>query len=567
MSKKFKDISHTAKGGGYYHVYDNDSNKISQHSAEREALETASQLALENPNTKYYITHDYLVEVIAVFEQDGEVQISSSSSSSSDSSMSSNSSDSSQSELSDLSSASSDSTAGVVGPTVDFFIHVSPNGDDSNDGMFPVSAVATADRAKEIVHENLLPFPNANYKILYERNHEYPSFGRFTFGNVSFHGTPEQYFVVGAYGDGARPILSGHGIDGATNTKDLSAFRLWYNKNIEVRDIHVQGGKFVDGYGSGTRGFRMVNCVAQDAGVLVQAKADSRYTEIEILNSVLYDMVRAEGDGSAIFLSRCDQITVTDTVMYRNGWFGAQGPATPDEDLVVSNRNHGIYITGDCQVDAFDRNICIFNSGAGAQVRPGGNTRDNFFAWNGRTGLDWGLTNGQSSLDDIPGSGECSGNYVYATFGTGIGTDDMLNAKMFNNTVLCAEGSLNKAYGVRAFHGPNEFPDKGGQRFGMNNMEVYDNIAANGRFFCSEGDGWGIHPDADYGVNIHDNILHEEILTSAASEVPANTFGPNNIIDPTHHQSMIIPERTETLIDNILNQRITAAELIAQYTT
>lgn len=55
-------IDFTAKRGGYFRVWVNDA-QISQHTTEREALEKASEEALNAPDASVRIDHDYHVEV------------------------------------------------------------------------------------------------------------------------------------------------------------------------------------------------------------------------------------------------------------------------------------------------------------------------------------------------------------------------------------------------------------------------------------------------------------------------------------------------------------------------
>ena len=431
-------------------------------------------------------------------------------------------------------------------------------GVDTNDGLSELTAVATHERAKVIAGGILAANPRASVGILFRRGDRFPSFGRLEAGPIVFRGTPERYLTFGAYGDGPRPVFQGD--PQAENHRDRSAFRLWSgNSYIEFRGIRVENGKFVDSHQSG-RGLRFVDCVSRNAHFTVAAPSGKRFVRVEFIDCVIYDCIVPTGDGSAVWLHRCDKIRVVDTVLYRNGWIGS-GPDAPDKELKISVRNHGIYITGDCQVDAFDRNVCIFNAGAGAQIRPAGNTRDNFVAWNGRTGLDWGLVNGRSELDDTPGTGTCAGNLIFTGFGTGLGVSDLDGAVIENNTVISTPGSLKMAMQIRADHGPNAFPEKGGRRSGINNTTVRGN-RMRGRVRLLK-DGWGILPGA-HGVTIEDNTFDRPLEINEEAKASAKVTIRNNVTN-AKLSHITPPKRTDELIERILSRELRAADLIRRF--
>lgn len=57
-------IDLTATGGGYFRVFV-DGVQVSQHTAEREAAERATELAIQNPLSTVTYDHDYSVRVDA----------------------------------------------------------------------------------------------------------------------------------------------------------------------------------------------------------------------------------------------------------------------------------------------------------------------------------------------------------------------------------------------------------------------------------------------------------------------------------------------------------------------
>ncbi|MGB0878673.1 MAG: hypothetical protein ACPGXI_16680, partial [Mycobacterium sp.] len=57
-------IDFTARGSGYFRVFVN-GDVISQHTTEREALERATEVELEDPSRHVHVTHDYTVDVEA----------------------------------------------------------------------------------------------------------------------------------------------------------------------------------------------------------------------------------------------------------------------------------------------------------------------------------------------------------------------------------------------------------------------------------------------------------------------------------------------------------------------
>lgn len=366
-------------------------------------------------------------------------------------------------------------------------------GNDTNDGMTAGSPVATHQRAKEIALKVVQANPGTVVSFRFRRGDTFPSFGEIrgydpahsdnlnAWQHEWLNGSPDQYLVITGYGEGPRPVFVG-GFH--TSTKSQSY--------IELRGVEVHGGVLVSCRSNG-RGLRILDCVGIDAGISVQA--GTRFTGLEVRGCVIRDVIqRGSAHAQGMFVNRVDNWSLTDTVFYRCGWMQAtattngafQDPMT-GEWLKLSIYNHGVYVTGDCApATECDRNVFIYNSGSGIQLRPGGNCRDNYAAWNGQTGINWGSTFGANS-DDVPGSGELTGNVVFNDTGVSgaITVGDLGSGRIAGN--LLYMGSRGVALQINSIHGDNP---SGGTWYGINNLVVEDNrLVGNVEL---QGDGWGV---------------------------------------------------------------------------
>lgn len=68
-------VEFTARGSGYYRVFVN-GEQVSQHVAEREAVERAVNEAEDNPDATIYYDHDYEVDVLIQSVANGRVGVS-----------------------------------------------------------------------------------------------------------------------------------------------------------------------------------------------------------------------------------------------------------------------------------------------------------------------------------------------------------------------------------------------------------------------------------------------------------------------------------------------------------
>ena len=441
------------------------------------------------------------------------------------------------------------------------------DGDDASDGINPATPVKAFERTRQVLYRIGKADPDSVLAVMLRRGSTFPAFGMLrghepetTGGELSWKivvlkGTADQYMVVGGYGDGSRPVVENEAAD--------AAFMMWgdgslTHRYVEINGVEVRGGFLIHNL-SVAEGLRVIDCIGQSANVVSMPLGNTaRFADATIRDTVIRDCTTPQNHRSGVFVSRCDGLVIEDSVFDRNGWL-APSPDTPDDELVVSIYNHGLYITSSCTGVKFSRNVCTFNSGAGVQLRGGGNVTGNFIAWNGRTGMDWGLVNGSST--GMGGkTGEVSGNLIFDSgAGFGLGVSNIASGRIHNNTLVHVRGN-NSPLLLRADHGENT---RGGERVGINELIVENNLIVGN--LVLEGDGWGKLGGA--GVLIRGNRITGQIIRGADFADPLGKVVIEDEAGQTNHADPGItePERTPELVEAITSQTLAAADLIERY--
>lgn len=399
-------------------------------------------------------------------------------------------------------------------------------GDDRNDGRTPETAVATVGRGKAVASSVRRAGGNKfiPLTLAFRGGDTFGPFG-LMWGTAQFAGQIDNYTVITSYGE-ARATFASAG----------TIFRMKHGggdskrgNNFEFRNIRLkgQGGAGISWAESGG-GLRIVDCVFDDAHITVQCLDPAfMYDRVEILRTVVKNCTSRGGHRSGIFLNRVNDWSIDHSLLYRNGWNGK--PSLSDSELGDDVHNHGLYATAFCSpAKSFRRNICIFNAGAGAQLREGGNVEGNFIAWNGQTGLIF-VADGGNKNDDDPGTGSIVGNFITDHFYVGTSITDCDNVLVKGNWFVQGTedigGGKTTAGGPRGYtvqidsiHGANPH---GGTWHGINRVVWEDNVLVGGRLTLRR-DGWGAM--GGEGLLIRKSIFTEPINYEAIANKPHLDF-------------------------------------------
>lgn len=439
-------------------------------------------------------------------------------------------------------------------------------GNDANDGRTPETAVATIARAQTLAYWIRKADPAAPLEFRFRRGDNFGAWGicwakrshepNDYYAN-SVAGTAERYTLFTGYGSGAKPNF----------VSDETVFRMVNDEKgnlgsfLEFRGLASQGkGAFISFLSAG-RGMRIVDCDLNGKNVMVQAIYNAPYSDMEIIDTLIWNCLTTSGHRSGLFLKNVDGLTLDRVVLYRNGWNGT--PDMPNSELGKDVYNHGAYITAECDDVKITNTSAIFNAGGGLQMRPGGDLRDSFVAWNARTGVDWGLVNG--SPTGVGGkTGEVTGNLIIDSGDAwGFGVSNIRSGHVHHNTFVHVRG-LRQPVLLRADHGPNTHSKdvEGAERVGLNDLVIEDNTIIGD--VTLQYDGWGQR--GGDGV-----LLRRNVVTGSFTQ--RNPFeDPNGKIVIEDGQSgfpaagIAEPEMSPELIERILSRELRATDLIQMFT-
>ena len=546
-----------------------DDNNISNHNQFKEAVESGvnevirslgkflsltggqSHVTVNEDGQLVITTDDVRIDITDIEIPDE------SSSSSSDSSASSASSDSSGSSASSHSSDSSDG----LGRTVHNAYISSTSGLDTRDGTSETSPVATPARLQAVVKELLLADPESTVHVHLMKGDTFPSFGRWD----KVHGHDGAYISFRSYGTGTdKPHIE---------TTSANALEFWREtSHIEVRDLKISGT-----YGTSGISFKNIsdvavrNCDFHNASLSVTPGGFTGRWTVENVDIDGNTFVNVMGDPTkahhrqSVFLDLCRKWKFNNNIIYRSGFEATV--ETPDEDLVGDIHNQGLYATGKCDpaLEA-NHNFFMYCAGNGAQFRSGGNCHGNVMIWNTRSAGTWGRTYG-APTQTRGGWGEFTGNYVGGVPGVvNWAVGNIEHGRIADNIFVGPNALI-----LYDEHGPN---DRGGQRVGLNNLIVENNICRStdgaGIIVTNNEGGYGVlydyidRPDGvedPFGVIVRNNRVSNGV--SGAAVAPDKNTVENNTIEDL--SQFVAPDRTPELVDAILNREMTAADFIATY--
>ena len=254
-------------------------------------------------------------------------------------------------------------------------IYVSNAGDDGHDGLTPETAVATLEEARGRLRAGTSDW------LLLRRGDTFSTDIRF---REELSGESADHpMVVGAYGDGPRPVIDG-------------SLRMWAtHRHVVLRDLEIhQPGKFALDVLGTIENLYLENLLLRGGESRIQGDGSDPHRGITLRRSMILDGHHPEpyaGDDwsdahanrlSGIYIANVDGLLVEENFADLNGWLpgydpdGAPGPHPP------SMFNHNFYLQTSNTNLTYRGNISSRGASFGAQLRPGGVVQYNLFVAN-----------------------------------------------------------------------------------------------------------------------------------------------------------------------------------------
>jgi hypothetical protein len=328
----------------------------------------------------------------------------------------------------------------VLEPSADTrFVFVSSStGNDSNSGYSPSKAVESFSRAKELIRDN-----SADWMLLKRGDVWDEGIGGWTKSGRS----AQERIVVASYGQSdERPrieISSGSVIAGNMNTEV---------GNVAIMGLHMKGVRPEETTPTGIRWLATgENLLVEDCfiegfkdNITCQA-VGGEFKNFALRRSVVVDAWSTSSHSQGLFVKDSNGVVIEENFFDHNGW---------NEGISDANAtmfNHNLYLQKGVMGIEFHGNITARSSGAGIQMRSGGNASENVIYANplgirfGYRTIDWPSESASGSLID----NVVLGGPLAVTDGAGIGiwverADDTLVKG--NVVAQYHEGSLARAY-------------------------------------------------------------------------------------------------------------------------
>lgn len=272
-------------------------------------------------------------------------------------------------------------------------IHVSNSGSDETGDGSRLLPFATLAHAISFMRDG-----TSDYLLLERGSKWTESLGHWTLSGLS----PSEPMVIGAYGEGVRPLLqTGKG-------RGIIIFHNDPVNNLLISGLHFQAHTYV-GTG-GSSGFSSLglmadvtidNCFFEGyaTGLMVQ-NFDGPITNFTLRRSIIADSFDVDKHSQGIYCEKVAGLLIEDCLFDHNGWnediFGAE----------PNKFNHNAYIQTDCTNVIFQRNISTRAASHGVQSRPGGTVKDNLFVddpwallWGGHDSTVPGVITGNVILE------------------------------------------------------------------------------------------------------------------------------------------------------------------------
>jgi hypothetical protein len=363
-------------------------------------------------------------------------------------------------------------------------LYVANDGDDGNSGLSEAEPLATLGEARDRLRQDSSDW------VLLRRGDTFPSE---RFREELSGESPEHPMVIGAYGDGPRPVIEG-------------ALMLWAtHRNVVIRDIKLEKvGKFcLDVLGT-VENLYVENVVTQGCESRIQGSDDPQHRGVTLRRSMLLDghfdephdgasdWTDAHGNRlSGIYVANVDGLLIEECYADKNGWedgFDADAGPGPHPPSMFS---HNFYIQGSNDNVILRGTISSRGASFGAQVRPGGIVQQNLFF--GNNAAFFTATRASLVEDNVV---TIAGNKVahqIGALGWGIGASDMAGSVHRRNVVAHSVDPLASA---PEDHANNAIADTDG-------VTLEDNVVYNWGSSTDQPDDLGGHIDPDTVSLLH----------------------------------------------------------------
>lgn len=254
-------------------------------------------------------------------------------------------------------------------------IHVSPGGNDNNNGLSASSPLQTIGKGLSKLRSG------TGDQLLIERGRSYS-------GGLGFFSKwgrgPSEPLVIGTYGSGARPVLNTGTSQGLT-----------IGTRGGIANVVIQGLKFqpnlsasVDGIAISGKADRILieDCeITKFVNNVVLQTYFGPVTNIGLRRNVITDSFsRSGGNSEGLFAEAVNGLTLDGNVFDHNGWGNGRSQTIFNHNAYVRSTTTGLV--------AID-NVFSNASSHGLQARSGGHIENNVFIDN-PTGLSFGLVHG-----------------------------------------------------------------------------------------------------------------------------------------------------------------------------
>ena len=333
----------------------------------------------------------------------------------------------------------------VLEPSADTrFVFVSDStGNDSNSGYSPSKAVKTFERAKELIRAN-----SADWMLLKRGDVWHEGIGVWNISGRS----AEERLVISSYGDAPeRPkivISSGNAITGGV-INDVN--------HVAIIGLHMEGDR------PDQRDARGVRWLSNGENLLIEdcyfegfkdnvtcESLNGEFRNFALRRSVIVDSWSTDGHSQGLFVIRTTGVVIEENLFDHNGWSEEVAGADP------SQFNQNIYVQKGVTGVEFLGNITARASGAGVQLRSGGDAINNLMYANplgmrfGYRTIDWPT---EQATGNIVGN-VVLGGPMSSVEGAGIGLwiEKVADTQVRENVVAhFYEGSISRAITLNAF--------------------------------------------------------------------------------------------------------------------
>ncbi|MGV6814033.1 MAG: hypothetical protein ACWA5W_03370 [Phycisphaerales bacterium] len=342
------------------------------------------------------------------------------------------------------------------------FIFVSESeGNDLNSGLSPMLAVKTLSRAKDLVRND-----SADWVLLKRGDVWNEGFGWWDASGRS----DSERIVITTYGDDdARPklvISEGRAIGGKFH-RDVG--------NVAIIGLDIEADR------AGTEGISGVTWLSTGENLLIEdcsiqgfkdnvtcQASDGQFVNFALRRSVIADSWSVGSHSQGLYVSNTQGVVIEENVFDHNGWNDTISGAEP----TVYNQN--VYLQTSTTGTEFHGNLTARASGAGVQMRRGGNASHNL-AYANPLGIRFGY--GSLSWPDQAATGRLEQNVVLGGdlpndsllgSGTGVWFERAKDVIVEDNVVAQLDGgSVNWAYSFHGYAGGIEFLNNVSSEWGV----------------------------------------------------------------------------------------------------